>query len=76
MSTVASFDEEMRTLVRKARTNRKVSQAKLAEFMNDLYDAHWFQQTVQKVESGERNITAGEMIALMSILSIDVWTKK
>ena len=76
MNTVKSLDEELRTLVRKARKNRKISQQRLADFMNELYDANWFQQTVQKVESGNRSITAGEMIALMSILGIDVWTKK
>ena len=76
MNTVASLDEEMRTLVRQARINRKISRQKLASFMNVHYYAEWDRETVQEIESGERSITAGEMIALMSILSVDVWTKK
>ena len=76
IDTVASIDDEMRTLIRKARMNRQLSQAKLAEFMNELYDAGWFQQTVQKVESGDRKLSAGEFIGVVSILDIDVWRKQ
>ena len=76
INTVASIDEEMRTLIRKARVNRRLSQAKLAEFMNGLFDAGWFQQTVQEVESGDRRLSAGEFIGVVSILDVDVWRKQ
>ena len=75
-NTVASIDEEMRTLIRKARMNRQLSQAKLAEFMNEYFDAGWFQQTVQEVESGDRRLSAGEFIGVVSILDVDVWRKQ
>ena len=75
-NTVTSIDEEMRTLIRKARVNRRLSQAKLAEFMNEYFDAGWFQQTVQEVESGDRRLSAGEFIGVVSILDIDVWRKQ
>ena len=76
INTVASIDDEMRTLIRGARMNRQLSQAKLAEFMNGLFDAGWFQQTVQKVESGDRKLSAGEFIGVVSILDVDVWRKQ
>lgn len=75
-NTVTSIDEEMRTLIRKARVNRRLSQAKLAEFMNEYFDAGWFQQTVQEVESGDRRLSAGEFIGVVSILDVDVWRKQ
>ena len=76
INTVTSIDEEMRTLIRKARVNRRLSQAKLAEFMNEYFDAGWFQQTVQEVESGDRRLSAGEFIGVVSILDVDVWRKQ
>ena len=76
INTVASIDDEMRTLIRGARMNRQLSQAKLAEFMNEYFDAGWFQQTVQEVESGDRRLSAGEFIGVVSILDVDVWRKQ
>lgn len=73
--TVAEMDSEIRSLVSSARKNRKLSQAKLAELMNDIFDAGWFQQTVQKFEAGDRGLSAGEFVALSAILNIRVWTK-
>ena len=75
-NTVTSIDEEMRTLIRKVRVNRRLSQAKLAEFMNEYFDAGWFQQTVQEVESGDRKLSAGEFIGVVSLLDVDVWRKQ
>lgn len=58
--------------VRVYRTQRRFSQAELAERMNKLVAEDWHQQTVSMVEAGRRSVDTNELVALAGVLGVNV----
>lgn len=69
---MAAEDEAIGANVRKARTDRGLSQAELARRMYDAGQTHWRQNTVSRVENGKQPLNAGEIQALAAILEKDL----
>ena len=64
-------DERFATNIRETRERLGLSQGELARRMAELGWPYW-QQTVRRVESGERKVSVGEAAALARILRADV----
>lgn len=73
--TLSKLDEAVITQIAYARKSEGLSQEALAQAMNDKFNAGWFQQTVQKIETGACGVSAGEYIAVAALLDIKMWVE-
>lgn len=57
-------------LIRRLRQEKGLTQAQLAEKLTDVVGRHVFQQQIQSMESGVRNIRLNELKALAEIFNV------
>jgi transcriptional regulator with XRE-family HTH domain len=61
----STLHEELRELLKERRFRSKLKQSELAERLG------WSQQTVSKIESGQKRVTVVELVELSRVLGFD-----
>jgi transcriptional regulator with XRE-family HTH domain len=61
----STLHEELRELLKERRFRSKLKQSELAERLG------WSQQTISKIESGEKRVTVVELVLLSRVLDFD-----
>jgi transcriptional regulator with XRE-family HTH domain len=61
----STLHEELRELLKERRFRAKLKQSELAELLG------WSQQTVSKIESGQKRVTVVELVELSKVLDFD-----
>ena len=67
---IDTLNENFACCVKLSRKHLGMSQQKLAETMTDRCGVKFYQQTIQKVENGKREVTVGEAFVIADVLGI------